>query len=223
MNHLISDLDAQIAAKHLLTHPFYQAWSRGELSMDALQDYSRQYYHHVAAFPTYLSAVHAGSDDQEARRQILLNLIDEEAGNPNHPELWLQFAESLGVSREDVRNAEQWDETKGLISTFRSVCSEGKTVDGLAALYAYESQIPAVSESKIDGLKKFYNFKDEKGYKYFSVHIEADVEHSAQERELLESRLSEQGAPSAKAATERVLDALWEMLSGVCRRHAIAC
>jgi hypothetical protein len=28
---------------------------------------------------------------------------------------------------------------------------------------------------------------------------------------------------SVKASVNRVLHALWEMLSGVCRRHAIAC
>ena len=39
-----------------------------------------------------------------------------------------------------------------MIGTFRSVCSECTTAEGLAALYAYESQIPAVSESKIKGL-----------------------------------------------------------------------
>ncbi len=223
MNHSIAELDTRIAAKHLLTHPFYQAWSRGELRMEALQDYARQYYHHVAAFPTYLSAVHANTDDQEVRRQILLNLMDEEAGSPNHPELWLQFAESLGVGRDDVRSTEQWEETKNLIGTFRSVCREGATTDGLAALYAYESQIPAVSESKIDGLKSFYNFQNEAGYRYFTVHVEADAEHSAQERELLESRLDERNSTSANVAADRVLDALWQMLSGVCARHGIAC
>ena len=200
MNRSIDELDARVAAKHLLTHPFYQAWSRGELSNAALQDYARQYYHHVAAFPTYLSAVHSNTDDQIVRRQILLNLMDEEAGDPNHPELWLRFAESLGVSREDVRSAEQWDETKNLITAFRSVCRDGAATDGLAALYSYESQVPAVSESKIVGLIKYYNFTDEAGYRYFSVHVEADVEHSAQERSLLESRLNGSNSESAQAA-----------------------
>src|ERR1700709_2270989 len=96
MNQRLDSIDQQIAAKHLLTHPFYLAWTRGELSKEALQDYAGQYYHHVAAFPTYLSAVHAQCDDQPTRRQILSNLIDEEAGHPNHPELWLKFADSLG-------------------------------------------------------------------------------------------------------------------------------
>src|SRR4030081_2290105 len=100
MNQHLDAIDRQIAAKRLLTHPFYLAWTRGELSRAALADYARQYYHHVAVFPTYLSAVHAGSDDQPTRRQLLNNLNDEEAGSPNHPELSLQFAVPLGVSKQ---------------------------------------------------------------------------------------------------------------------------
>jgi len=54
MNQYLDKIDSDIAVKHLLKHPFYLAWTRGELSKEALTDYARQYYHHVAAFPTYL-------------------------------------------------------------------------------------------------------------------------------------------------------------------------
>src|SRR2546428_2717134 len=185
MKTYLEEIDNDIAAKHLLKHPFYLAWTRGELSGEALGDYARQYYHHVAAFPTYLSAVHANCDDQAIQKQLLDNLIDEEAGSPNHPDLWLKFAEGLGVSDADVRQTPKSPETKNLIDTFRSVCGKGSTAEGLAALYAYESQIPAICESKIDGLKKHYGFDDPKHYEYFSVHIEADREHSAAERKML--------------------------------------
>src|SRR4029077_15245972 len=122
MNKHLDLIDRQIAAKHLLTHPFYLAWTRGELTKAALADYARQYYHHVAAFPTYLSAVHAKCDDQDTRKHLLNNLIDEETGSPNHPELWLQFAEALGVSAVEASNTAKEPETKNLIDTFRSVC-----------------------------------------------------------------------------------------------------
>jgi pyrroloquinoline-quinone synthase len=223
MNQHLDAIDRQIAAKHLLTHPFYLAWTRGELSRAALADYARQYYHHVAAFPTYLSAVHAKCDEQPTRRQLLDNLIDEEAGAPNHPELWLQFAECLGVSKGDAQSAEKWNETKNLIETFRSVCAESGTAAGLAALYAYESQIPAVSESKIKGLIENYNVTNSRDYEYFTVHVEADRAHSAAERQMLSGYVNDGNAASVSNAVTRVLDALWEMLSGVCRRHAIAC
>ncbi len=114
-------------------------------------------------------------------------------------------------------------ETKNLIDTFRSICGEGSTADGMAALYAYESQIPAICESKIDGLKKHYGFRNPKHYEYFSVHIEADREHSAAERKMLASYIDSHNIDSVLGSVRRVLDALWEMLSGVCRRHAIAC
>jgi pyrroloquinoline-quinone synthase len=223
MNQNLDQIDNDIAAKHLLKHPFYLAWTRGELSGEALADYARQYYHHVAAFPTYLSAIHAKCDDQSTRKEVLRNLIDEEAGSPNHPELWLNFAQGFGVSAGDAQNADKWPETKNLIDTFRSVCRDGSTAEGLGALYAYESQIPAICESKIDGLKKNYGFADPKYYEYFSVHIEADREHSVAEQRLLAGYIGCQNFESVRASVNRVLDALWEMLSGVCRRHAIAC
>ena len=223
MNQRLEKIDNDIAEKHLLKHPFYLAWTRGELSKEALTDYARQYYHHVAAFPTYLSAVHAKCDNQPTRKQILSNLIDEEAGSPNHPELWKQFAEGLGVQDVDLANTEKQPETKDLIGTFRSVCGNESTAEGLAALYAYESQIPAICESKIDGLKKHYGFIDPKHYEYFSVHIEADREHSAAERKMLSDYVDDHNIDNVRASVRRVLDTLWEMLSGVCRRHAIAC
>src|SRR2546428_3132682 len=223
MNKHLDEIDKNIAAKHLLKHPFYLAWTRGELSRDALADYARQYYQHVVAFPTYLSAAEGKCEDQATRKQLLSNLIDEEAGSPNHPELWLKFAEGLGVSASDVRKSEKWSETTDLIDIFRQVCRDGSTAEGLAALYAYESQIPAICESKIDGLKKHYGFTDPEHYRYFSVHVEADREHAAVERTMLNEHIDDQNAPAVTRAVQSVLDALWEMLSGVCRRHAIAC
>jgi pyrroloquinoline-quinone synthase len=223
MKQYLEEIDNDIAEKHLLKHPFYLAWTRGELSKEALTDYAQQYYHHVAAFPTYLSAVHAHCDHQSTRKQLLNNLIDEEAGSPNHPELWKKFADGLGVEDADLAQIEKQPETKNLINTFRSVCGQRSTAEGLAALYAYESQIPSICESKIDGLKKHYGFTKPEHYEYFTVHIGADREHSAAEREMLSRYLGAHNFESVKVSVNRVLDALWDMLSGVCRRHAIAC
>lgn len=221
-NSFISAIDAQVDARRILLHPFYQRWTAGQLSQAALTDYAKQYYHHVAAFPTYLSAVHANTENGDTRRQILANLVDEEAGNPNHPELWLRFAEGVGAHRDDVKQAALWDETRNLIGTFRSICRNGSTAQGLAALYAYESQIPAVAESKIEGLKRHYGIESQRALAYFDVHIEADKEHAAVERELLARCVDDGNAEAVEKSVAQVLDALWEMLSGVERRYPLA-
>jgi pyrroloquinoline-quinone synthase len=44
--------------------------------------------------------------------------IDEEPGGENHPELWLSFAEALGVACETVSGSEPLPATQALVDTF---------------------------------------------------------------------------------------------------------
>lgn len=59
MSELLNRIDRLIEERHLLKHPFYQAWNAGELSIESLLEYSCQYYAQVKAFPLYLGAVYA--------------------------------------------------------------------------------------------------------------------------------------------------------------------
>src|ERR1700731_2161342 len=51
---LLARIDAAIAEKSLLKHPFYQDWQAGKLSGEGLQLYAPQYSRHVDAFPKHL-------------------------------------------------------------------------------------------------------------------------------------------------------------------------
>ena len=186
----IQTLDATIASTHLLDHPFYQRWTAGTLTTDELRDYANQYFHYAMAFPTFVSAIHAQTEDIAVRQMLLENLIEEERGPENHPELWLRFCESLGLDREDVKSGLANDATRGLIATMKSLARDGALHEGLAALYAYESQIPAVAKAKIEGLAKNYGISAERDIAFFSVHMDADVLHSQTSREILRMRPS---------------------------------
>ena len=87
-----------VARYDLLCHPFYQAWSAGKLTRDDLLHYACEYYHHVAAFPTCLSAFHSRLPDGPLRRRVLMNLCGEEIQGRPHSELWLDFAEGMGAA-----------------------------------------------------------------------------------------------------------------------------
>src|SRR5882724_2074416 len=121
MSSTIEVLNQKIEAKHLLKHPFYVAWSNGELSLEDLQSYARQYFAHVRAFPAYLSEMHCRCEDLKSRQIIASNLADEEATSPTHPELWLDFAAGLGVDRESVLGAAAGPRMKALVENYRSV------------------------------------------------------------------------------------------------------
>jgi pyrroloquinoline-quinone synthase len=209
-------LDALTAEMHLLKHPFYQEWNAGTLSLERLRNYAIQYYSHVAAFPRYLSAIHSRCDDLETRQELLENLIEEERGNENHPELWLRFAAALGVARENVTAAEPIDAARALTDTYIHLTRDQPLPAALASLYVYESQIPAVAATKIDGLRRFYGITDPEGLRFFSVHREADLDHAQAVAKMLtrhcsnkeDSRIALAGATDALAAVWSLLDAV---------------
>ncbi len=86
---------------HLLKHPFYQAWNEGKLNREIIKDYAEQYYHHVKAFPRYISATHSICEDIRDRKILLENLNDEEDSKNDHPKLWKQFALALGADKNE--------------------------------------------------------------------------------------------------------------------------
>ncbi|HKO97981.1 MAG TPA: CADD family putative folate metabolism protein [Pyrinomonadaceae bacterium] len=200
----------------MLKHPFYVAWSEGKLTKDVLAEYAKQYYAHVSAFPTYVSGVHSACEDLSIRQELLENLIEEERGDENHPELWMRFAEGLGVDRKDVKAAELLSSTKESVAKLKALTRGGDYREGLAALFAYESQIPDVARTKREGLKSFYGIEDERAVSFFRVHEGIDVLHQQVESQILSRECSTvEGQEKAINAATESAKALWMFLDGV--------
>jgi pyrroloquinoline-quinone synthase len=212
---LLDRLDRMIDERHILNHPFYTKWAEGTLPKEALREYARQYYAFESSFPRYLSALHSRTERADIRQQLLDNLWDEEHGRENHAEMWLRFAEGIGVEREDVKSADRNDATQALVELYSGLTREAPVAAGVAALYAYERQVPQVAESKIDGLKKHYGIEDGPALKFFVVHGVLDIEHSAAEREMLGTLAADTAAEPIEEATRQALDAWWDFLSAV--------
>lgn len=215
-------IDNAVAGRSMLAHPFYQAWEMGTLPLETLKAYAKQYFHHVEAFPRAVSAVHANCPDTRGRRMLAENLAEEEGlgeGKQDHATLWLDFAAGLGAGEADVRAADLNAETQGLIDTFRTL-SRRSYASGLGALYAYESQLPAIATTKIKGLVERYNVSAENALRFFAVHEMADVEHSAVCRDLLDA-LPEADRAEALAGAQELAQALLRFLDGMERTHPL--
>jgi pyrroloquinoline-quinone synthase len=221
MSDFFAALDARIARYDLLQHPFYQAWSKGELTRDELREYASEYWHHVSAFPTYLSALHARLEDAPLRRTVLENLADEEglpAGRP-HSDLWMDFAAGMGADSTTVRNRALQPETAALIAHFHDAMQDAPA-SALAALYTYESRVPAIARTKAEGLKQHYG-ADMATSRYFTLHQVADVHHAKVWRDAIEAELTAhpEETDAALDAAEATAAALWNTLSGVERER----
>lgn len=215
-----SRLESRIARYDLLTHPFYRAWTAGELTRDDLREYASEYWQHVSAFPTYLSALHSRLEDTELRRTVLRNLLDEEGidspdGKP-HSDLWMDFACGCGADETEVRHHQPQPETKALIGTFHKLMQQDSAAVGLAALYAYESQVPEIAKQKAAGLCEHYG-ADAATCRYFTLHQTADVHHAEVWKQAIQNELAQNPAATDKAldAAETAAQALWSALDGV--------
>ena len=172
MSSLIQNIDRVIEERSLLNHPFYQAWSDGKLTREALAGYSKEYYQLVKAIPIFMT---------QLLDYVPESLHDELNHNQqeefSHISLWQRFADGLGISSQELTNYEGLSKTNHAIAGMDSLMSS--LVSGSAAMYALEKEIPKISQIKLEGLAKFYGLTSEDVTKYFNEHMDADIRHTA--------------------------------------------
>ncbi len=208
-------MSAILVEPKILNHPWYRKWECGELPVTALQTYAKDYYWQVANFPRYLSGLHTQLETLEDRQVVLENLNEEENQAMPHPELWLDFAESLGLNRNEVKTSTPSAAAKNLVDTFRTLVASGKE-EALGALLAYESQVPEVAHFKSKALKQHYLSETtaDAGVKFFVVHEKADVWHTESLEKIL-NKFSGPGKERAQQAATKACSALWSFLDAM--------
>lgn len=141
----------------LLDHPFYQAWSRGEISTTMLSKYAESYLDFVQELPKLWSKVFTAFDLQTEGQSI----IDEEIA---HVALWNVWKQKLAKTHNETS-------LQAMIKVFH-----GMTPSELAwAIHAFEVQQPLVAESKKAGLMEHYGYSDAETI-YFDEHMWVEEE-----------------------------------------------
>jgi pyrroloquinoline-quinone synthase len=176
---------------NVLRHPFYERWSRGELSREDLAYYAGEYRHLVVALA------------QTAERASEADHAAEEA---SHIRLWDEFGGAVGMQPRPPR-----PETAACVVAW----TPDDALAGLAVLYAVESAQPAISKSKLDGLVNVYGFEEGPATEYFALHATRDDDHAAGSRAVLEERATASDEDRLVGAAEAALRGNWELLDGV--------
>ena len=179
MNRLIQKIDRIIEERSLLKHPFYQTWSDGKLTREALAGYSKEYYQLVKAVPIFMTQL---MDHVPASLHNELDFNQKEEFS--HINLWERFAGGLDISYEELKNHGGLYTTNYAISGIYSLMSS--FVSGSTAMYALEKEIPKISEIKLQGLAEFYGLTSEDVTKYFKEHMEADIRHTASWKKVID-------------------------------------
>jgi pyrroloquinoline-quinone synthase len=210
MDNVVQRIDSEIEKRSLLKHSFYKMWSEGKLTLDHLQGYSKEYFQLVKTVPRFVESIAEATGSPD----IIINNAREEA---EHVELWVRFATALGVSKSDLISYGGSEKTNQAVANLMALANL-TTEEAVAAMYAYEMELPKISRSKIDGLKKLYGMDSEDATKYFEIHEEADVRHAQVWREILQ-RIPPERQESAFNAAIKSLQAQNMLLDSVHEKY----
>jgi pyrroloquinoline-quinone synthase len=215
MDNVAQRIDLEIENHSLLKHSFYKMWSEGKLTIDHLQGYSKEYFQLVKIVPRFVESIAEAIGNPHD--DIISDNAREEA---EHVELWVKFATALGVSRNDLISyggSEKTNEAVAKLMELAGLAFE----EAVAAMYAYEMELPKISRSKIDGLKKLYGMDSEDATKYFEIHEEADMRHAQVWREILQRIPAERHEAAINAAIKS-LQAQNMLLDSVQEKYVVS-
>ena len=208
MNYLIKRIDEMIEERSLLKHPFYQMWSDGKLSIDSLKGYSKEYFQIVKAVPSFMSPI-----IEKAPDSLKAELTSNQEEETQHIKPWMRFARSLGVDETELDNYAGLPKTIQAVSQLSSLMNSFEK--GSCAMYAFEKEIPKISQVKLEGLAEFYGISSEQATEYFKLHTEADIRHAAAWRKAIEQSSTEKDelleiADKSISAQNLLLDSCYE-------------
>jgi pyrroloquinoline-quinone synthase len=213
MPSVVERIDEEIARKSLLKHPFYKAWSEGKLNLAQLAGYSVEYFQLVKQVPKMVENVHLLATDQKLSEEISQNLREER----EHIVPWIKFANSLGINEDELLRYSGALNSREAVSQLEALTNLSFE-EAVAAMYAYEMELPKISRSKIDGLKKFYGLDSHNATYYFEIHEIADIKHADLWRGVLRN-LPTDKTESAIVAARKSLEAQNKLLDSVFERY----
>jgi len=180
---LIKKIDEMIEERSLLKHPFYEMWSDGKLTLESLAGYSKEYFQLVKNVPSFMTPI-----IEKAPKSVISELIENQKEEADHIRPWIKFAGELGISEENLIQYSALEKTNRAVSELSELMNSYE--GGACAMYAFEKEIPKISQTKLDGLAQFYGMTNEEATQYFKLHTEADIRHAASWRNILQTAKS---------------------------------
>ncbi len=176
-----------------INHPFCVKLVRGEWSLKQLQAWAKQDYHakvQTLRNDAYIVATAPTLDELQEQLKVLLSESGEDlAGGkyPSHPELWLRFAEGLGLKREEVVRSEPSPLMQVVLDAERYKSMKQNVGDLPANLRVGEKINAVVHPVWAEALRDKYHVPAE-ALEFFAAHGEADQDHGKLGEQIVLSR-----------------------------------
>jgi pyrroloquinoline-quinone synthase len=210
-------LKQEIAGFHKLriNHPFVKAVCTGTATMEQIKTWALQDYQFRRAVPRIAMLRYLACSDPEFSPR-LFEVVEEETrgllpGSAGHPDMFVEFAEAIGLTRADLENAPLRPATAAHLYYAELIVHTLPWFVMMASQMGAEGTFSPAAAALGQGLIKQYKMAPE-SVRFFTVHVEADEEHGSLAEEIALHYLT---SPALQKQTREVTLRRMELLYDV--------
>lgn len=177
----IKQLGEDVTSHPAVNHSFLETVSTRKFSKEAWMAFAVQLYPHVHFFIPYMEELLLNTFDMKAKlvvAKILLDEYGEDAEGDSHPDMFRSFAKACNPNSDDLLMDSPLDPaTVNMVEEHMRLCRDENVLVGTGAIgQAHEYAIAYLFPPIVKG-QKLTGFTKEES-RFFSLHVEHDVEHS---------------------------------------------
>jgi pyrroloquinoline quinone (PQQ) biosynthesis protein C len=174
--------EIQAFPKIRIKHPFLKAVCNGTATLEQIRAWAIQDYQFRAAVPRIAMMRYLACNDPEIA-QKLWGVVEEETrgmdtGSAGHNELAIRFAESIGLTKSQLENAELRPTTAAHLYYVELIIHTLPWFVVMSIQIGAEGTFGPAAAALGQGFMKNYNLNPD-DVRFFTVHTEADEEHSS--------------------------------------------
>ncbi|TAJ82067.1 iron-containing redox enzyme family protein [bacterium] len=201
--------------KQRVNHPFVHAVSQGKATMEQIRRWAIQDYQFRRAVPRISMLRYLACTDPEIAARMY-EVVEEETrglatGSAGHADMFVEFAESIGITRRELESAELRPATAAHLYYAELVIHTLPWFVMMAAQIGAEGTFGPAAAALGQGFIKQYGMKPE-SVRFFTVHVEADEEHGTLAEDIARRYVT---SPHLQAQTREVTMRRLELLYDV--------
>ena len=213
---LIADLQHTLQQRHPRPHPIRQLLLSGRLSRDQIQWWARNQFHEFRNIHRFFGIRYHKCPVPELRRMLLENMVEEEGEDlfggkyPSHRDLWVQFAEGIGIGRDDILNYEPLPGIRAALEMYVSLVQQSHWAVAIGTGLVFEGGGPKRMKEEREALEKYYTWIPTSCLDFFRAHEYHDDGHGNMVVDVIKQHCMEEKLQrEMREAVKQRADIMW--------------
>jgi pyrroloquinoline-quinone synthase len=213
---LMEDLQYTLEQQHPAPHPIRQLLLSGRLTKEQLQWWAKNQFHEFRNIHRFFGVRYQKCPIPELRRMLLENMVEEEGEDlfggkyPSHRELWVQFAEGLGVGRDEILNYEPIPGVRAALEMYVLLVQQNHWAVAIGTGLVFEGGGPKRMKEEREALERYYSWIPSRSLDFFRAHEYHDEGHGNMVADVIKGHCMEvQLQNEMREAVRQRADIMW--------------